>query len=181
MKSHYRKYLPGYSYEDYKEWVGEWELIYGIPYAMSGVNSITHQDIKSKIIFELIVKLKVCIECEALSEVDWIVDDDTIVRADSMVVCDLRDENHISKAPELIFEVLSPPTLKKDRDLKSLLYAQNGVKYYVLLEADEKFAEVYILQDNKYILEGVFKRGEYNFKLSRCSFLFSFRDIFTDV
>jgi len=29
------KYLPNYTYEDYCQWEGQWELIEGIPYAMS--------------------------------------------------------------------------------------------------------------------------------------------------
>lgn len=28
--------LPHYSFEDWKHWEGKWELIYGIPYAMTG-------------------------------------------------------------------------------------------------------------------------------------------------
>ncbi len=30
-----KEYFPEYNYEDYKLWDGDWELIYGIPYAMS--------------------------------------------------------------------------------------------------------------------------------------------------
>lgn len=29
------KHLPHYTYEDYKQWEGRWELIYGIPFAMA--------------------------------------------------------------------------------------------------------------------------------------------------
>jgi hypothetical protein len=29
------QYLPEYTYDDYKKWEGNWELIEGIPYAMS--------------------------------------------------------------------------------------------------------------------------------------------------
>lgn len=28
------RYLPKYTYEDYKHWEGKWELIHDIPYAM---------------------------------------------------------------------------------------------------------------------------------------------------
>ena len=36
-------YLPNYNYDDYKEWKRDWELIYGVPYAMSPAPNITHQ------------------------------------------------------------------------------------------------------------------------------------------
>lgn len=42
--------LPSYTYSDYKEWKGEWELIEGIPYSMAPSPSIKHQSIGTKII-----------------------------------------------------------------------------------------------------------------------------------
>jgi len=41
--------LPSYTYEDYKLWEGDWELIYGVPYAMAPAPMIKHQAISSKI------------------------------------------------------------------------------------------------------------------------------------
>jgi len=38
-------YLPHYTYEDYKHWEGDWELINGIAYAMTKVSQIKLQDI----------------------------------------------------------------------------------------------------------------------------------------
>jgi hypothetical protein len=29
------EWLPNYNYSDYSKWPGDWELIYGFPYAMS--------------------------------------------------------------------------------------------------------------------------------------------------
>ena len=29
------KYVPYYTYEDYKKWQGDWELVEGVPYAMA--------------------------------------------------------------------------------------------------------------------------------------------------
>ena len=36
--------LPHYSYDDYKVWEGDWELIRGIPYSMAPAASWWHQD-----------------------------------------------------------------------------------------------------------------------------------------
>ncbi len=37
------EYLPKYKYDDYKQWEGKWELIHGIPYAMSPALGFEHQ------------------------------------------------------------------------------------------------------------------------------------------
>jgi hypothetical protein len=39
------KILPSYTYEDYLHWEGRWELIDGIPYAMSPFPAPRHQRI----------------------------------------------------------------------------------------------------------------------------------------
>ena len=44
-----QEYLPNYTYDDYKNWEGNWEVIYGVPYAMSPAAMIKHQAISNKI------------------------------------------------------------------------------------------------------------------------------------
>ena len=173
-------YLPNYTYDEYKKWEGNWELIAGVPYAMSPAPNITHQEINSKIMFELMSQLKNCKNCKALPEVDWKIDDDTVVRPDSLVVCNLKNQKtYLSKTPSIIFEVLSPSTKSKDRNFKSLLYAQSGVKYYILVEPAGMFAELYELKKGKYKLKGEFKDENYTFELeNECSFEFSFKEVF---
>ncbi len=38
------KILPYYTYEDYLRWEGQWEVIEGIPYAMSPMPRPEHQN-----------------------------------------------------------------------------------------------------------------------------------------
>lgn len=180
MLAYKNEYLPNYTYADYKGWGGDWELIYGVPYAMAPAPNITHQEINSKIMFELMNQLKVCKNCKALPEVDWKIDDETVVRPDSLVVCHLEKKSaFLQQTPSIIFEVLSPSTKGKDRNFKSLLYAQNRVKYYILVEPAGMFAEVYKLSNEKYRLEGEFKDENYTFELdNECSFSFSFQEVF---
>ena len=40
--------LPRYTYEEYKKWEGQWEIIYGIAYAMSPMPMIKHQHISTR-------------------------------------------------------------------------------------------------------------------------------------
>ena len=180
MLAYKNEYLPNYTYDDYKAWEGDWELIYGVPYAMAPAPNITHQELNLNIGVELKKQLKDCKHCKALPEVDWKVNDDTVVRPDSLVVCNLKNQKaYLSQTPSIIFEVLSPSTKGKDRNFKSLLYAQNGVKYYILVEPAGMFAEVYELKKGKYKFKGEFKEECFTFKLEdACSFEFSFREVF---
>src|SRR5690606_8258397 len=41
--------LPHYTFEDYERWEGRWELIYGIPYAMSPQPNLKHQRVSGNI------------------------------------------------------------------------------------------------------------------------------------
>jgi Uma2 family endonuclease len=180
MLAYKNEYLPNYTYDDYKNWKGDWELIYGVPYAMSPAPNITHQEINSNIMYELKTKLKKCKECRALPEVDWKISSETVVRPDSLVVCKLQKKGaYLSQTPTIIFEVLSPSTKAKDRNFKSLLYSQYGVRYYILVEPMGEFAEVYRLDNSKYRLQGEFRDEEYTFELDKgCSFDFSFKEVF---
>ena len=57
MSSAY-KILPHYTYEDYCRWEGQWELIDGIPYAMSPAPRPEHQSIATNLAAELRLALK---------------------------------------------------------------------------------------------------------------------------
>lgn len=37
------KYIPRYTYEDWLHWEGQWELIDGVPFAMSPMPVPSHQ------------------------------------------------------------------------------------------------------------------------------------------
>lgn len=180
MLAYKDEYLPNYTYDDYKHWEGDWELIAGVPYAMAPAPTITHQEINLNIGFELKTKLKQCKKCTVLPEVDWKINDETVVQPDSLVVCNLANKGaYLSQVPSIVFEVLSPSTKGKDRNFKSLLYAQSGVAYYILVEPAGMFAEVYKLKNEKYRLEGEFKEESYTFHIdNECGFEFSFKEVF---
>jgi len=179
MKS---EYLPHYTYNDYKEWEGDWELIDGIAYAMSPAPTIEHQELNGNILLALRDAMKACKQCKALCEIDWKTSEDTVVQPDTLVVCNLQNKGaYLSQTPEIIFEVLSPRTKKKDRNLKYDLYASEGVKYYIMVDPAGMFAEVYRLDGTIYRMEGEFKTEEYTFTTDACSFTFSFETVFEDM
>ncbi|KAA0258779.1 Uma2 family endonuclease [Deferribacter autotrophicus] len=144
--------LPRYTYEDYKYWEGKWELINGIAYAMSPSPNAKHQRVSSKINWLLEELFKDYKKCKVYLPIDWKISDDTVVQPDNLVLCyDAGDKPYITKAPKIIFEVLSKSTFRKDTVIKFNIYEQEGVKYYVIVNPDDKIAKVYELKDGRYI------------------------------
>ncbi|MEA2049269.1 MAG: Uma2 family endonuclease [Campylobacterota bacterium] len=146
------EYIPQYTYEEYKVWEGKWELIYGVPYAMSPAPMLKHQKISNKIARYLDEMLEDCKHCFATLSVDWKIDDNTTVQPDNMVLChEPFNQSYIKKAPKVIFEVLSKSTMQKDLNLKYDIYEKEGVEYYVIVDPNDEFAKVYNLKDGRYI------------------------------
>ena len=145
--------LPHYTYDDYKDWEGnDWEIIYGQAYCMSPTPMIAHQHVSSKIAWQLQTLFENCEKCEVLLPIDWKISDDTVVQPDNSVIChEPQHEAYITKAPKIIFEILSKSTAKKDKGLKFNLYEAEGVSYYIIVDTKEKIAKVYELKDGKYI------------------------------
>jgi Uma2 family endonuclease len=171
--------LPHYTYEDYVQWEGHWELIGGIPYAMAPTPVKKHQWVSSKIIVQLGELLKDCGQCEVLLPVDWPITEDTVVQPDVLVVCGEEMEGpRIESPPVLIFEVLSPSTSHKDRVIKYRLYQEAGVKYYCIVDPDANSATVFVLKKDQYSQAGDFKEGRLPFDLGPCQILFDFAKIF---
>ena len=145
-------YLPYYTYEDYLIWEGKWEIIDGIPYAMSPTPVIKHQSISGKIASILNELFENCDKCLPLLPVDWKIKEDTIVQPDNLVICDKpRNKAYITKAPKIIFEILSKSTAKKDLHVKYEIYEKEGVNYYIIVDPDEELAKVYKLYNGSYI------------------------------
>ncbi|NOQ31380.1 MAG: Uma2 family endonuclease [Helicobacteraceae bacterium] len=172
-------YLPNYTYEEYKLWENEWELIDGIPYSMSPAPMIKHQSISNNIAWELKESLGSCKFCKALLPVDWKISENTIVQPDNSVIChEPKNEAYLSEAPEIIFEILSKSTAKKDLNLKYDLYEQEGVKFYIIVNPDDEVAKIYKLHDGKYIKVCDTHSEVVDLSTEKCSIKFNFSKIF---
>lgn len=162
-------YLPQYTYDDYKLWDGEWEVIEGIPYAMSPAPMIKHQNISNKIARYLDESLDNCKKCKALMPIDWKISENTIVQPDNLVICHKpTNEAYISKAPKIIFEILSKSTAIRDENLKYKLYEDEGVKYYIIVNPNDEVAKVYELKNNTYKKLCDATDETINFELDEC-------------
>jgi Uma2 family endonuclease len=173
--------LPHYTYDDYVQWEGKWEIINGIPYAMTPSPVIDHQELSVKIAGQLYRLLRNCKRCKALMPVDWQITEDTVVQPDVLVVCgkDIKGKKLVVP-PVLVFEILSPSTSRKDRFLKYQLYQEAGVKYYCIVDPETMSADVFTLKKEKYGEKENFRDGKILFDLGPCSFAFDFGEVFLE-
>ncbi|MBC7867979.1 MAG: Uma2 family endonuclease [Gloeobacteraceae cyanobacterium ES-bin-316] len=144
------KYRPHYTYEDYCQWEGNWEIIEGLPYAMSPAPVPAHQRASLLLSIQFEKALSLCKKCRVYPPLDWKVTEDTIVQPDILIVCDTIDKKYLDFPPVLIVEILSPATASKDRGEKMELYQSQGVKYYIIIDPQFKKTEIYQLTGSQY-------------------------------
>ena len=90
-------------------------------------------------------------------ELEVYLDDDNTFRPDISVICDFSKmgDNGYEGAPELIVEVLSPNTAKRDYGKKFECYQACGVKEYWIINPDYEIIEQYVLVDGAFKLLAV--------------------------
>ncbi|MBC8386282.1 MAG: Uma2 family endonuclease [Gammaproteobacteria bacterium] len=142
--------LPHYTWNEYQLWEGHWELINGLPYAMSPAPNLRHQEISQQISYQLVDTLKKCPHFKSFLPVDWKIADDTIVQPDNSIVCGSVEGQCLTKAPMMIFEILSASTAKKDKTTKYKLYESNHVKYYCIVDPVDEKTYIFQLINKKY-------------------------------
>jgi len=161
-----------YTYADYLTWLDDKrrELINGFIHMMSAPRYV-HADISAELItlIRSFVKKRKgkCRVLHAPFDVRLPKNNETeddkiynVVQPDICVVCDLSklDDRGCIGAPDLIVEVLSPSTFKKDWCYKFNLYEAYGVREYWLVDPKEKTVNVFLLQpEGKYDSGTVYK------------------------
>ena len=167
-----------YTYDDYKLWKGDWELYNGIAVSMAPAPMRKHQSLESFIITELNNQLDDCEMCEVLGEVDYKISDDTILRPDVVLTCGETNESYLTKAPEIIVEIISKSTAKRDETYKFDIYEAEKVKYYIIVYPDDLIAKVYKLDGKKYDKQGDFSKEVYEFSETSCGVKIDFERVF---
>jgi len=151
-----------YTYADYLTWWDDKsrELIHGFIKMMSPAPRLGHAEVSSNVTWHLqsIVR-KNKSKCKVFSapfdvrfpKQGEIANDkiDTVVQPDICVICDLSklDEGGCCGAPDMIVEILSPSTLKKDVTEKFALYEESGVNEYWIVHPKDKAVTVFLLQE----------------------------------
>ena len=173
------KYLETYTYEDYKRWEGDWELIEGVPIAMAPSPLGIHQFLNLRIAKIIDNQLEECENCVALIEEDWIISNDTVLRPDTLVVCKEDLFANVKKTPHLIVEVVSKSTQRKDETIKKEIYEKEGVKTYILIYPEILKARVFVLEDGKYKDLGMFVDEVFETKIEDCPLKIDFEKVFS--
>lgn len=127
------------------------ELIDGVLYDME-VPTRTHQLLAGEIHGELRRMIREkhgcgqpCIPFIAPCDVYLDNDDKTVVQPDVFLFCGerMKSENPLSEVPNLVVEILSPSTRKKDMILKLNKYQNAGVEEYWIVDPKKKIVLVY--------------------------------------
>ncbi len=159
-----------YTYADYLTWLDDKrrELINGIVQLMSPAPKRKHQSISSLLNYFIVnyLKNKKCEAYTAPFDVRFPKNgekgDDkiyTVVQPDISIICDLEklDDRGCIGAPDLIVEILSPSTAKKDINDKFILYQEAGVKeYWIVNPNDENISVFFLDKKGKYQLTGMY-------------------------
>ncbi len=144
---------PRYTYADYKNWKEDWELINGYPFQLLPSASFKHSRVQAKFIAQSDNSLNNNNEncnCAVFPELDWKINEETVVRPDIMIICGNSQDDYLTFPPVLIIEILSPSSLKLDRVIKFDLYQENGVQFYLMVDPLKEKVEVFELIDNQY-------------------------------
>jgi len=137
------RFVPNYTVDDYRHWDGDWQLIEGVPVAMSPSPFAVHERIATEFVksFGSQIDQQGC-DCRVYAGLDWIVSDNTVVRPDVMVVCGPQPERHLERPPVVAVEILSPSPRELDLVVKRRIYQQNGVAFYVIADPETKQVEI---------------------------------------
>ena len=151
-----------YTYADYLKFEFEEmvELIRGKIFKMSPAPKTLHQQVSMKLsakIFNFLNK-KACQVFHAPFDVILPVANKkrekatTVVQPDIVVICkpEIIEEGGCFGVPDLIIEILSPHTSKKDLQLKYDVYEEAGVPEYWIVMAELQLIEVFVLEHGKY-------------------------------
>lgn len=174
-----------YTYNDYKNWKDneDWEIIGGNAYAMAPSPNTKHQNVSANIFYEIRNYLKDK-SCKVFYELDVVLSNEDVVKPDIFIVCDKKKitDNNIQGTPDMIVEVLSPSTTKRDKIIKLDIYKKYGVKEYWIVDPSNEYISVYYFDDNtqeNYFYEDEEIENFISVKIFKDELKINIKDIFT--
>lgn len=151
-----------------------WELIEGVVYDMAPAPVLRHQALALGVGFWLKDRIPPPRPGDGggdeppgcrvfVAPVDVVLGPSTVVQPDVVVVCDpakLANGHYVDGAPDLVVEILSPRTAKKDRLTKRLAYQAAGVPEYLIIDPAADTVEQFLLENGIYPAPNVFAPGD---------------------
>jgi Uma2 family endonuclease len=154
-----QEHAKKHSYADYLTWQDEerWEIIDGEAYDMTPAPTTTHQRIAARFYSRLETALNGTPCAAFIAPTDVVLSQHDVVQPDVLVVCDEKKitRDNIQGIPDLVVEVLSPASVRKDRREKKALYEKFALKEYILIDPDGQYVERFWLEP-----DGTFSKGE---------------------
>jgi Uma2 family endonuclease len=154
---------PPKTLEDYRSLSDEdrTELLRGDFY-VTPPPTAPHQDVVLRLVLVLAPHVesrgagRVCLSPEvALPSGDVVAPDLLFVRRERLgIVGDV-----VAGAPDVVIEVVSPSHPERDRIVKRVLYAENGVSEYWVVEPEARAVQVLRLEGGAYVPAGWFTAG----------------------
>jgi len=153
------------TFHDYLGWPEDerWEIIDGKAYNMTPAPSTLHQRILVRLVGFLEKALHSTPCTVFVAPTDVVLSEEDVVQPDLLIVCDGQkiSRSNIQGSPDLIIEITSPASVRKDRREKKALYEQFGVKEYIIIDPEGKFVEQFILENqNRYGVGKIFSFEE---------------------
>lgn len=82
----------------------------------------------------------------------WVSPDSTL--------CKLGDDGYWHSSPDLVIEVLSSSTARRDRKEKFRLYQQYGTREYWLVDPEGEYIETFRRENDRLVPQGIWGPGE---------------------
>ncbi len=156
-----------WTYEDYLRLEDDkrYEVINGRLVEMPAP-SFEHQGIVADILTRIYLFVKENARGEVYpSPVDVILSETVVVQPDIVFISNENLRNikrgRLFGSPDLVVEIVSPGSYKRDRYEKFNLYEKHGIREYWIVLPGEKVIEVWCLKKGKYVLHSVaVEKGE---------------------
>jgi Uma2 family endonuclease len=151
------------TYEMYAEMPDDgsrYEIVDGTLEMMSPGTSTTHQAVSGELMYLLMLSCKTDYKIFH-PPFDVIFDKVNVLQPDLMMVhrsrLDIVTARGIEGAPDLVVEILSPSSRKRDKIVKRRVYAKHGVPEYWLIDTDSRTLEQNLLVGEAYELINLFQ------------------------
>ncbi len=150
------------NYDDYANLPDDgmrYELADGVLEAMSPSPSAKHQLVSQEIEHRL---KRTCFNDFVIisAPIDVILSEKEVRQPDIIILhrhrLSLITKRGVEGAPDLVVEILSPHSIKRDRQAKLTVYAMYGIPEYWIVDYEMGALEQYTLEDRRYVLTEVF-------------------------
>ena len=175
---------PKLTYQDYANLEGDdrYELLDGELILVASPN-MDHQEAVTNLGTSLSVFVK---EHDVgkiyFAPTDVLLTDTQVFQPDILFVSNerehIRTPANIQGAPDLVVEVLSPSSVRRDWHDKRGLYASHGVREYWIVDPVHQIVSVLLLQDGELEVDGTYTEGDTIVSSTLEGFSISLNDIF---